>query len=126
MPLRKLGVLWFGGLMAVWLPAGCGASDASGPSIDVTPQIVGEVNANVPVTIVLSGPVGKPGEFNLPSVDGLTVNGSGADPNTNPPSLTFFVTPGHAGDFTIPAFSIHSDDGKLYHVQAVTLHATGG
>ena len=82
--------------------------------------------AGQPVTITLNGPVGKPGEFSLPHVDGLTVNGSGADPNTKPPSYNFFVTPAHAGDFTIPAFDIHSDDGRTFHVQALKLHATSG
>ena len=99
---------------------------SAGNAVDITPEVVGVVVAGSPVTIVLHGPVGKPGEFNLPSVSGLTVNGSGANPNTSPPEYNFFVTPGHAGDFTIPAFYIHADDGQTFHVAALTLHATGG
>ena len=110
-------------ILAALILAGCGAS---GPVADIVPQIVGDVVAGQPVTITLNGPVGKPGEFSLPHVDGLTVSGSGADPNTKPPSYNFFVTPEHAGDFTIPAFDIHSDDGQTFHVQALKLHATSG
>jgi hypothetical protein len=109
--------------LAALILAGCAPS---GPSVDIVPQIVGQVAAGVPVTITLKGPVGKPGEFNLPSVDGLTVNGTGDDPNTSPPSYEFFVTPAHAGDFTIPAFYLHSDDGQTFHVEALTLHVTSG
>jgi hypothetical protein len=110
-------------ILAALILAGCGAS---GPAVDIVPQIVGDVVAGQPVTITLSGPVGKPGEFSLPHVDGLTVNGSGADPNTKPPSYNFFVTPARAGDFTIPAFDIHSDDGQTFHVQALKLHVVSG
>ncbi len=93
--------------------------------VDITPEIVGDVTVGQPVTITLSGPTGEPGEFNLPHVDGLVVNGSGASPNTNPPSYNFFVTPTNSGDFTIPAFDIHLDDGKTFHVQALKLHVIG-
>jgi hypothetical protein len=134
-PLKNISRPWFGAgrkaFVAAWATllaplvfAGCGV--ASGPAVEIVPHIVGDVTAGVPVTIVLSGPVGKPGEFSLPRVDGLTVNGSGADPYTKPPSYNFFVTPAHVGDFTIPAFDIHSDDGQTFHVQALKLHATGG
>jgi len=118
---REAFVVARAALLAALILAGCGAS---GPAVDIVPQIVGDVVAGQPVTITLNGPVGKPGEFSLPRVDGLTVNGSGADPYTKPPSYNFFVTPAHAGDFTIPAFDIHSDDGQTFHVQALKLHAT--
>jgi hypothetical protein len=121
-----LNRLWLLPMLAALVLARCGASEPSGPSTDVTPQIDGDVVAGTPVTITISGPVGQPGEFNLPSVDGLTVNGSGSNPNTTPPELTFFVTPAHAGTYTIPAFYIHSDDGKNYHVLPLTLHVTNG
>jgi hypothetical protein len=110
-------------ILAVLSIAGC---TAAGPAVTIVPKIVGDVAVGVPVTITLSGPVGKPGEFKLPDVDGLTVNGTGADPNTHPPSYNFFVTPAHAGDFTIPAFDIHSDDGQTFHVQALKLHVARG
>jgi len=109
--------------VAALILAGC---TSPGRAVDIVPQIVGDVVAGQPVTITLSGPVGKPGEFKLPLVDGLTVNGSGANPNTNPPSYNFFVTPAHAGDFTIPAFDIRSDDGQTFHVQALKLHVVRG
>jgi hypothetical protein len=112
-------------LGAALLFAGCTPTSA-GPSVDIVAHVDGDVMAGQPVTITLSGPVGKPDEFHLPGVDGLTVNGTGADPNTSPPSYNFFVTPAHAGDYTIPAFYLHSDDGQTYHVEALTLHVTGG
>ncbi|HEV3272146.1 MAG TPA: hypothetical protein VGZ93_08200 [Candidatus Methylacidiphilales bacterium] len=110
-------------MLAALTLAGC---EASGPAVDVVPKIVGGIAVGVPVTVTLSGPVGNPGDFSLPYVDGLTVTGSGADPNTKPPSYNFFVTPAHAGDFTIPAFYIHSKDGQTFHVQALKLHVTSG
>jgi len=110
-------------LLAALILTGCGPKT---PPIEIVPQVIGDVIAGQPVTITLGGPVGTAGEFNLPAVDGLTVNGTGANPNTDPPTYNFFVVPAHAGDYTISDFYIHSDDGKLYHVQALTLHVTGG
>jgi hypothetical protein len=103
--------------------AGC---TDSAPAVEIDAVIVGGASVGGTVTISLSGPVGKPGEFNLPHVSGLTVNGSGNNPNTNPPTYNFFVTPDHAGDITIPAFYIHSDDGQTFHVRPLTLHVTAG
>jgi len=120
---RKPSVAARATLLAALILVGCGTP---GHAVDIVSQIVGVVVAGQPVTITLSGPVGKPGEFNLPNVSGLTVNGSGANPYSNPPSYNFFVTPAHTGDFTIPAFDIHSDDGQTFHVKALKLHVTGG
>ena len=110
-------------VLAALMLVGC---TSPGRAVDIVPKIVGDVVAGVPVTITLSVPGGKLGEFKLPHVEGLTVNGSGHDPNTNPPSYNFFVTPAHAGDFTIPAFDIRSDDGQTFHVQALKLHVVRG
>jgi hypothetical protein len=109
--------------LAVLVLAGC---TDPGPMIEIDPTIVGDVVAGQPATITLSGPVGKPGEFSLPYVSGLTVNGSGNNPNASPPTYNFFVTPDHAGDFTIPAFNVHSNNGQTFHVRAFTLHVTSG
>jgi hypothetical protein len=110
-------------LLAALLLAGCGGGTPA-DAIDINIQVVGDISAGTPVTLQLSGPLGKPGEFELPSVSGLTVNGTGGDPYSSPPSYNFFVTPAHTGDFTIPAFNVHADDGKDYHVAEFTLHVT--
>jgi hypothetical protein len=109
--------------LAVLILAGC---TAPGRAVDIDAQIVGDVMAGQPVTITIGGPGLKSKGFDLPHVSGLTVNGSGFDPNTNPPTYTFFVTPAHAGDITIPAFDIHSDDGETFHVRPLTLHVLKG
>jgi hypothetical protein len=76
----------------------------------------------VPTTIVLAITGAKVSAVNLPSVSGLTLNGSGTNPARH--EYNFFVTPTRAGDITISAFDIKSDDGQTLHVEAITLHAT--
>jgi hypothetical protein len=112
-------------LLAALILAGCNAGTPAN-AIDITMHIVGDATAGTPVDLQLSGPLGQPGEFVLPSVSGLTVNGTGGDPYSTPPSYNFFVTPAHAGDYTIPAFNIRDDKGVTYHVAAFTLHVSGG
>jgi hypothetical protein len=112
-------VAFFAALML----AGCSAGTPAN-AIDISFDTVGDVTAGVPVTLELHGPVPGPGGITLPSVSGLTVNGTGTDPNQSPPVCTFFVTPAHAGDYTIPAFNIQSSDGKVYHVLPFTLHVS--
>jgi hypothetical protein len=112
-------------LLAALVLAGCSAGTPA-DAIDISFDTVGVVEAGMPVTLELHGPVPGPNGITLPSAPGLTVNGSGNNPNQSPPVATFFVTPAHAGDYTIPAFDIQSNDGKVYHVLAFTLHVTGG
>jgi hypothetical protein len=104
--------------------AGCTAGAPAAPGTAISFKTVGVVEAGVPVTLELPGPTPGPGGITLPSVDGLTVNGAGSDPNQSPPVCTFFVTAAHAGSFTIPAFDVTSADGKNYHVLAFTLQVT--
>ncbi len=108
-------------ILAAVLLAGC---TAPAPGIDISIQVDGDICAGVPVELKLAGPVGQPGEFSLPKVDGLAVVGTGDNSNVNPPEYYFSVQPTHTGDFAIPAFDIKSDDGKRYHVLPFTLHVT--
>jgi len=59
---------------------------------------------------------------NLPSVSGLTLNGTGTNPNAH--EYNFFVSPDRAGDYVIPAFDVKADDGEVLHVPAIALHAS--
>jgi hypothetical protein len=86
----------------------------------ITPQLSSD-DGNVvgqPITLTLTIKSGSVTNITLPKVDGLTLNGSG----TNPPDFNFFITPTRAGDFTIPAFDIRTDDGQTIHVNAVKFH----
>jgi hypothetical protein len=87
-------------------------------------QVIGAVNVGVPATIELTVTGGKvSGPVALPTVAGLTLNGSGTNPQPRLESFTFFVTSTHAGDFTIPAFDLHTDTGETLHVAPITLYA---
>jgi BatD DUF11 like domain len=82
------------------------------------------VNARVPATITLTVKNGKVSQaIQLPLVDGLVLNGSGANPGVHSQDFNFFVTPTQPGDYTIPAFDIRTDDGQTLHVAAIKLHA---
>jgi hypothetical protein len=121
---RLLQSTWVRGwllALVVFAVANCTAAEKG---TDISFSMIGGVSAGGVATLQLSGPTGQPGEFKFPSVNGLVVNGTGADPHTKPPTYNFFVTPAHAGDYTIPAFYIHSDDGQVFHVLAYTLHVT--
>jgi hypothetical protein len=86
-------------------------------------EVIGGVSVGAATTIQLTisnGKVSKP--VQLPAVDGLTLNGSGTNPQPHSFALTFFVTPAHAGDITIPAFDIQTDAGETLHVNPIVLH----
>ena len=65
------------------------------------------VGSPTTISIIITGV--KVTTVNLPSVSGLTLNGTGTNPNAH--EYNFFVSPTHAGDFTIPAFDVKADDG---------------
>lgn len=94
----------------------------------VTSEIIPPESDTVgtPVTIVLTVKNAKVDAIKLPHVDGLELNGSGTNPGSSSEDFTFFLTPKHAGNFTIPAFDIHTADGQTLHVQAIKLHVVAG
>jgi hypothetical protein len=78
------------------------------------------VGSPTTISIIITG--AKVTSVNLPSVNGLTLNGTGTNPNAH--EYNFFVSPTRAGDFTIPAFDVKADDGEILHVPAIALHAS--
>ena len=80
------------------------------------------ITIDMPTTIVLAITGAKVSTVSLPSVSGLTLNGTGNNPARH--EYNFFVTPTKPGDVTIPAFDIKTDDGQALHVDAITLHAS--
>jgi hypothetical protein len=89
------------------------------------------VGEQVVVTLVLTG--GTVAEINLPSVDGLSVAGTRSSISIALKNgglwksivFNFSLIPARPGDFTIPAFDIHTDEGEVVHVKAMKIHAAG-
>jgi hypothetical protein len=81
-----------------------------------------EVQTTVKLTVT-NGRVSQP--ISWPKVDGLVLNGSGQQPglSKNVTEYNFFLTPSRAGDFTVPAFDIRTDDGQTLHVGPIKFHA---
>jgi uncharacterized protein (DUF58 family) len=101
---------------------------ASGPAfaagavkVSVLPDAAKAV-VGTPTTIIIAITGAKVSAVSLPSVNGLTLNGSGNNPQRH--EYNFFLTPTRAGDITIPAFDIKTDDDQTLHVDAITLHAS--
>jgi hypothetical protein len=93
---------------------------------DIDPK---EGTVGTPLTLTLTVKNATAGNIKLPAVDGLVLNGSGNNPNVDDGksvAYTFFLTPTHAGDFTIPAFDFKTDDGQTLHVPATKLHVVNG
>ena len=80
------------------------------------------MHVNVPTTIelvVTGAKLIQPVPW--PNVNGLTLNGSGYDPNQR--AYTFFLSPSRPGDFIVPAFNVRADDGETVHVGPIKFHA---
>jgi hypothetical protein len=107
--------------LAALLLAPAGAALAAGAvSVHLIPDADKAV-VGVPTTITFAITGAKMSAMSLPSVGGLTLNGSGSNPMRH--EFNFFVTPTRAGDIAIPAFDIKTDDGQTLHVAAIALHA---
>jgi hypothetical protein len=111
--------------LALWLAAAlCAASGPASAAGSVKVSLLPAADkamVGVPTTIVLAITGAKVSAVNLPSVSGLTLNGSGNNPARH--EYNFFVTPTRAGDITIPAFDIKTGDAQVLHVDAIALHA---
>ena len=84
---------------------------------NVTQTIVNQM-----VTIQFTVTNGKVSQrVKLPPVDGLTVNGTGTQPQSHGETYNFFLTPSRTGDITIPTFDIRTDDGEMLHIDAIKL-----
>ena len=95
------------------------------PALGPVPQDGVKASVGDVLTIVLTVTNGKISQaIRLPDVDGLAVNGSGTNPLADSEDFTFFVTPTRAGDITIPAFDIRTDDGETLEVNPIILHVS--
>jgi hypothetical protein len=90
-----------------------------------------EVNVGDPVIVTLTVHGGTVGAIRLPPVDGLQAGDtsyqikSGEDDNGNNftfVTFTISLSPMRPGDFTIPAFDLHTQEGDVLHVKAMNLH----
>jgi hypothetical protein len=95
-------------------------------------QQIDPPEASVGDDVVISYTVqnGSGANIHLPPVDGLQSGGVSSATNISfnngafSSSFTeaFHVSPTHAGDFTIPAFDIHLQDGSVLRTQPMKLH----
>ena len=93
-----------------------------------------EVNVGDEVNVTMQVQNGGVTNIRLPHVDGLEVIGNrtmtgitfqnGSFSSTT--QQVFTLVPSRPGDFTIPAFDLHTQDGQILHVQAMKLHVLGG
>jgi uncharacterized protein (DUF58 family) len=83
----------------------------------------GNVNVGEVLTLTITVKGVNVANINLPNVDGLTLNGTGTNPQADHEDFNFFLTPSRAGDFVIPAFDIKTVDGQTLHVNQIKIHA---
>jgi hypothetical protein len=89
-----------------------------------------EANVGDEVTITFTIQGGGATNIQLPPVSGLHVAGNSTSSNitfdngviSSSISQGITVIPDHAGDFTIPAFDIHTADGQVLHTHPMSLH----
>jgi len=94
-----------------------------------------EANVGDAVTVTITVQNGSGADIQLPAVDGLQrVPGTRTATNitftngslSSSLSQIFLLVPTRAGDFTIPGFEIHLQDGGGLHTQPMTLKAVAG
>jgi len=92
-----------------------------------------EVNLGDQVTVTFTIQNGGSVNVQLPQVDGLQVIGNSNSTNitfnngsfSSAITQAFALLPARAGDFTIPAFDIHTQDGQTLHAHAMKIHVVG-
>jgi hypothetical protein len=115
-------------ILAVWLafaPVSCFAAATLTQEIDPAQTNVGD-----PVTVTLNVQGGTLATIQLPTVDGLQTGETRmqikSEENDNGGfvtlvSLSITIMPERAGDFIIPAFDLHTEEGDVLHVKAMKL-----
>jgi hypothetical protein len=89
-----------------------------------------EANVGDAVTITYTVQNGSGVNIRLPQIDGLQDMGTSSATNisftngsfSSAYSEAFRLSPLHPGDFTIPAFDIHLQDGSVLHAREMKLH----
>jgi hypothetical protein len=93
-----------------------------------------ETKVGEPVIVTLTVQGGSVGRIQLPTVDGLGAGETSYQIKsieeddgsfTTSVAISVSLTPTRPGDFTIPSFDIHTQDGDVLHVAAMKLHVTG-
>ena len=121
-PLQFAGIALVLAILFAFITTPCPAAATLTQQID--PH---EVKVGDPVIVTLTVQGGTIGTIQLPTVDGLQVGEtnyqikSGDDNNGNTfTSVTFNIpiSPIRPGDFTIPAFDLHTQEGDVLHVVA--------
>ena len=92
-----------------------------------------EVNVGDEVTVTFTIKGGSVADIQLPPVDGLTMQGSSTSSQfvmngftvSQSISQSFSLVPTRAGDFTIPSFQIHAEDGTTISTRPLKLHVLG-
>jgi hypothetical protein len=92
-----------------------------------------EVNVGEEVTVTIAVQNGGVTNIRLPHVDGLEVTGNNIMRNftwengvaSSTTQQIFTLVPSRLGDFIIPSFDVHTQDGQILHVQAMKLHVLG-
>ncbi len=93
-----------------------------------------EVNVGDQIIITLTVQNGSMDNLQLPPVDGLQVVGTRSATNitvangalSKGTSFNFAVVALHAGDLTIPAFELRTQEGDVLHTKPMKLHVMGG
>ena len=119
-----------GALIFVFSAASCFAATAT-LSQQIDPP---EVNVGDQVNVTFTIQNGGASNIQLPPVDGLQVVGNSSATNitftngafSSAVSQTFILIPSRPGNFTIPAFDIHTQDGQTLHAKAMKLHVLSG
>jgi len=92
-----------------------------------------EAHVGDQVIVTISVQNGSIDNLQMPQVDGLQIAGTRSATNitfsngslSRATAFTFALVPARPGDFTIPAFDIHTHEGDVLHVKAMTLHVLG-
>jgi len=120
--------LWPAALLAL-TTASCLAAATLTQQIDPP-----EVNVGDPVIVTLTVQGGSIGGIQLPPVDGLEVSGTSFQIKSEEDTSGNFSTSvllnislltTRPGNFTIPAFDLHTQEGDVLHVKAMKLHVLG-
>jgi hypothetical protein len=93
-----------------------------------------ELNIGDEATITYTIQGGDVDDFQLPAIDGLTVEGQSTSASfvmngftvSQNITHTFLVVPNRAGNIVVPPLDLRTGDGHLLHTQSVTLHVLGG